>query len=91
MKNLEQQLEDPAASDESVDLALQQTDDILLELDKILQKMLELETFNELIGIVRSLLDDQKDLAERTKKERANQVRLVEIAFNDRRTGNALE
>jgi hypothetical protein len=75
LETLEQKLDDPAASDETVDIALQQTDDILLELDKILQKMLELETFNELIGIVRSLLDDQKELAERTKKERANQAR----------------
>jgi hypothetical protein len=72
---LEKILDDPAASDEAVDAALELTDDILLELDKILQKMLELETFNELISIVRSLLEDQKDLAERTKKERANQAR----------------
>ena len=75
LETLEQNLDDPAASDRAVDLAAQQADDILLELDKILQKMLELETFNELIGIVRSLLEDQKELADKTKKERASQAR----------------
>ena len=54
LKDLETKLADPAAGDQAADLALQQTDDILVELDKVLRKMLELETFNELLNIVRS-------------------------------------
>ena len=69
LKDLQQKLSDPVASDEAVDLAVEQADAILLELDKVLQKMLELETFNELMNIVRSLIEDQDELIEKTKQE----------------------
>ena len=72
LKDLEQKLGDPAASDQAVDGAVQQADNILLELDKVLQKMLELETFNELMNIVRSLIEDQ-DAADRQDQEGAVQ------------------
>ena len=41
----------------------------MLELDAVLQKILELETFNELMGIIRSLIEDQNELLEKTKEE----------------------
>lgn len=74
LKELEQKLGDPAASDQAVEGAVQRADDILLELDKVLQKMLELETFNELMNIVRELLEDQTDLMDRTKKARSSEA-----------------
>jgi hypothetical protein len=74
LKELEQKLGDPMASDQAVDGAVQRADDILLELDKVLQKMLELETFNELMNIVRELLEDQTDLMDRTKKARSSEA-----------------
>lgn len=74
LKELEQKLGDPVASDQAVDGAVQRADDILLELDKVLQKMLELETFNELMNIVRELLEDQTDLMDRTKKARSSEA-----------------
>lgn len=74
LKDLEQKLADPPASDQAADAATQETDDILLELDKVLQKMLELETFNELMNIVRSLLEDQEQLIDKTKKARSSEA-----------------
>jgi hypothetical protein len=74
LKDLEQKLNDAAASDQAVDAAVQQADDILLELDKVLQKMLELETFNELMNIVRSLIEDQEQLIDKTKKARSSEA-----------------
>ncbi len=74
LKDLEQKLGDPAASDQAVDGAVQQADNILLELDKVLQKMLELETFNELMNIVRSLIEDQEQLIDKTKKARSSEA-----------------
>jgi len=74
LKELEQSLTDPSASDQAVDLAVQQADTILLELDKVLQKMLELETYNELMNIVRSLLEDQEQLIDKTKKARSSEA-----------------
>ncbi|MHB0956153.1 MAG: hypothetical protein ACYC0X_07200 [Pirellulaceae bacterium] len=74
LKDLEQKLNDAIASDQAVDAAVQQADDILLELDKVLQKMLELETFNELMNIVRSLIEDQEALIDKTKKARSSEA-----------------
>ena len=75
LKELELRLPDPSAGDQMADLAVQQTDTILLELENVLQKMLELETFNELMNILRSLIEDQDQVMDRTKKERASQAR----------------
>jgi hypothetical protein len=74
LKDLEQKLADSAASDQAVDVVVQQVDTILLELDKVLQKMLELETFNELMNIVRSLIEDQEQLIDKTKKARSSEA-----------------
>ena len=38
------------------------------------QRMLDLETFNELLDIVRDLLGDQEKLLDRTKAERKRQA-----------------
>jgi len=75
LKELQGQLDNVQDSDQAADAAVRQTDDILVELDKILQKMLELETYNELINIVRSILEEQKQIADKTKEERKKQVR----------------
>jgi hypothetical protein len=66
----------PAATDspELADAALQQATDTIAELDAVLQRMLDLETFNELLDIVRDLLDDQEKLIDRTKQERRRQA-----------------
>jgi hypothetical protein len=50
--------------------AVEQANDILAELEAILQQMLDLETFNELLDIVRQLIKDQQGLIEKTETER---------------------
>ena len=50
--------------------ALTQAVDILQQMDEVLQKMLELETYNELIDLVRSLIQEQTEIQEKTRKER---------------------
>ncbi len=69
LQDVEQKLQDPTASDNAVDLAVDQADTILLELDKVLQKILELETYSELMNIVRSLIEDQQELIDKSKQE----------------------
>ena len=54
--------------------ALTQTVDILQQMDEVLQKMLELETYNELIDLVRSLIQEQSEIQEKTKQERKKQL-----------------
>jgi hypothetical protein len=50
--------------------AVEQANDLLAELEKILQHMLDLETFNELLDIVRQLMKDQEKLIDDTTNER---------------------
>ncbi len=46
-----------------------QVDQILIQLEAVLEKMLELETYNELVELVRKMIRDQEDLTERTKEQ----------------------
>ena len=51
-------------------LAVDQVDSILVKLESVLEKMLDLETYNELVDLIRSMIKDQEDLTERTKAQR---------------------
>jgi len=48
--------------------AVTQANDVLAEMEKILQQMLDLETFNELLDIVRQLMDEQQRVMGETQK-----------------------
>jgi hypothetical protein len=58
------------AADETID----QANLVLSELEAVLAKMQDLETYNELLEIVRDLLKDQHKLIERTQQERKRQT-----------------
>ena len=47
---------------------------VLSELEAVLTKMQDLETYNELLDIVRDLLKDQGKLIDRTQQERKRQT-----------------
>lgn len=65
--------EDPATAN-AAQAAVDQANRILRDLDAVLQKMLDLESFNELLDIVRGLIDDQERLGTETKKEQKKAV-----------------
>jgi len=50
--------------------AIEQANDILAELEEILQQMLDLETFSELLDTVRQIIKDQERMIDETTKER---------------------
>jgi hypothetical protein len=56
------------------DLAIDQANLVISELEAVLSKMQDLETYNELLDIVRDLLKDQGKLIERTQQERKRQT-----------------
>jgi hypothetical protein len=58
------------AADETVE----QANLVLSELEAVLAKMQDLETYNELLDIVRDLLKDQERLIQRTEQERKRQT-----------------
>ncbi len=65
----------PAARNEARQGAVAQADAIVVEMQKIRDRMLELETFNEAIDLLRSIIAAQHNVTEETKKERSKSVR----------------
>ena len=54
--------------------AVNTAEQVILQLNAILEKMLDLETYNEVLDLVRQLMDDQSALTDDTKEERKKQV-----------------
>jgi hypothetical protein len=55
--------------------AQQQLDAILVEMQQVLGKMMEIETFNEVVDQLRGIIEAQQKLTERTKDARRRKVR----------------
>lgn len=62
-----------ADADQAAEILIQ-ADVILVQLNAVLDNMLELETYNELIDLIRDLITDQEEISEKTKDERKKQV-----------------
>ena len=70
LDRLEKGLQDPEILDSAALAALEQNNLILVELQDVLKDMLDIETYNELLDIMRSLIGDQDGLMKDTEKER---------------------
>lgn len=55
--------------------AVEQADAIVIEMQKVRDQMLELESFNEAVDLLREIITAQQQVTERTKQERRNKVR----------------
>ncbi len=66
---------DVAAIDAALSASILQSEEILAEMRRVLDRMLELETFNELVDLLRSIIDSQEQIAELTKQQRKAQLR----------------
>ncbi len=67
---LERSVAEPEKAKEKAAEAVQSAEDVLLQLTAVLDKMLDLESYNEILDRVRELIDDQESLLEDTKTER---------------------
>ncbi len=72
---LDPELEDPPRAIVRTRVVIQQTNELIFALQEVLDKMLELETFNELVDLVRSIIQDQEALKLQTEEERKRQAR----------------
>lgn len=52
-----------------------QSDEVLVDMQAVLDKMLELETFNEVLDLLRGIIESQKDVSEATKERRKQKLR----------------
>lgn len=72
---LQRDLENSTTGPDRLAVAAQQADAILVEMQRVLDKMLELETFNEVVAMLRSIIDEQNGVNEATRNLRKQKVR----------------
>ena len=70
LRLLQARLADPAAGKAAQTAARDQADAILVEMNLVLGKMVELETFNEVLDILAGIIDSQEKINDRSKAER---------------------
>jgi hypothetical protein len=64
----------PAIPEKERDAALEQADVILARINEVLDHLIKLESYNELLDIVRSLIEQQEELRQLTEKQRKQQA-----------------
>ncbi|TWT32137.1 hypothetical protein [Blastopirellula retiformator] len=79
IERLEAALNDPTRSVEEATAAIAKTDEIILAMQQVLDKMLDLETFNELVDQIREIIQLQDELQKDTETE---QKKLFRDLFN---------
>lgn len=72
---IEQVVDNSDEATRATGLALESADQVLLQLNQVLEKMLDLESYNEILDMVRGLIEDQEKLKEDTQKERLKRVK----------------
>jgi hypothetical protein len=82
MRQLEAQLEvanehvaDSEVGPAEVADSLRMADAVLVEMQQILDRMLELESYNEVVGLLRGIIEDQETLNERTKQQQSERIK----------------
>ncbi|MBL9081033.1 MAG: hypothetical protein JNK76_04465 [Planctomycetales bacterium] len=68
---------DPAAIEAARREALREADAILIEMNVVLNKMLELESFKEAVDLLRAIIAMQKEVGEKTGAQRQSKARLL--------------
>ncbi|MFO0897119.1 MAG: hypothetical protein U0836_06770 [Pirellulales bacterium] len=70
LTELEKHLEDPTVGPSALLASRQQADVILIQMKQVLDKMIEMESFTEVLDMLRSIIADQEALQDRTKQQR---------------------
>ena len=75
LEKLQADLEDESRGPPARDRARQQADEILIEMRKVLDRMIELEDFNEAMELLRAIIKLQDDLREQTRERQKQKIR----------------
>ncbi|HTQ39955.1 MAG TPA: hypothetical protein VMJ32_13080 [Pirellulales bacterium] len=68
-------LDDPTTGPTQLKAALAQCDAILAEMKAVLDKMLELETFNQVVDMLRDIITDQEKLSHETQQRQKEELK----------------
>lgn len=74
LASLEDVLEDATKGPPAAEVAVTESNLLLAELDAVLQKMLKLESYNEIVDLVRDLLKEQGGVQDDTKREQRREL-----------------
>ena len=75
LDELEAALDDPAAGPENRNRAVVQVDLVLQSMRQVLERMVELEDFNEAVELLRSIIRSQEELRQRTERRKKDKLR----------------
>ena len=75
LADLQVQFEANVADQSLTTAAVEEANELLLAMEAVLTKMLELETYNELVDLVRSIIREQSEIADQTKDQRKQKAR----------------
>jgi hypothetical protein len=75
LQTFQTKLADPQAAGPARDAAREQADAILVQMNQILDKMLELETFNEVLDLLRGIIDSQDQISRETKQKQKDKLK----------------
>jgi hypothetical protein len=71
---VEEHLQDASAAPE-LTRAIALADEVLVEMRQVLDRMLELETYNEVLDLLRGIITDQQEISRRTKERQKERLR----------------
>jgi hypothetical protein len=71
---VEEHLQDATAAPELA-RAIALADEVLVEMRQVLDRMLELETYNEVLDLLRGIISDQEEINRRTKERQKERLR----------------
>lgn len=75
LKLVEQNITDPAAGAAELVRTVALADEILIEMRAVLDRMLELETYNEVVSLLRDIIRDQDEINRQTKERQKERLR----------------
>ncbi len=75
LDRLDAAMADPAAAPEALARVVQQSDAILLAMRQVLARMIELEDFNEVVELLRSIIQAQDRVDAETENRRKERLR----------------
>jgi hypothetical protein len=75
LKLVEEHVADLAAARAELETSIALADEVLVEMRQVLDRMLELETYNEVVALLRGIIKDQDEISRQTKERQKERLR----------------
>jgi hypothetical protein len=75
LKLVQEQIENPTAARPELAKSIRLADEVLVEMRQVLDRMLELETYNEVVALLRGIIKDQDEISRQTKEQQQERLR----------------